>query len=343
MQARDADSYRRLNSELADTLFGPQMAGRPAYVLPEPSALVGALDSAGMPYEAPLHELARVVRGTLYLAPEDEGTGPLRWHVLATRHHQRHSDQTPPSLALLSALAFAADAMHAGEGMSAANYYGRLMKFLDVPGSRQSRLQQDYMAHAEELWGSLNRWLEVWEGERGVPTAYSVAQRYVGLPMSQALVRQRDREVLPEVFWEEGLPPGFRMAASDMEQVLEPWVSRVPSPFSQSLRKLWTNAGARERIVQVACLELESWSGQRRDVDEGANGQARRPGALRLLAFLRTFPRRMLELNLSVPRPVDLEGASLLSMQGPNGPVEMPLGPAPMSTFRLSSTQRDRW
>jgi hypothetical protein len=314
------------------------MAGRPVYVLPEPQVLAGALERTGLSADDPTRELARVVRSTLYLAPEDEGTGPLRWHVLQTRNHQLRRQQTPPSLGLLSVLAFAADAMHAGEGMSAANYYGRLMGLLEVPEARRPRLQHDYMKHAEELWVSLNRWLEVWEGERGVPTAYSVAQRYVGLPMSQALVRQRDRGVLPEIFWEEGLPPGFRMAASDMEQVLDLWVSRVPSPLSQSLRRLWTNAGARERIVQVACLELESWSGQHRDLEDRSPGRTRRSGALRVLAFLRTFPRRMLELNLSVPRPVDDEGAGLLTMQGPDGPVEMPLGPAPMSTYRLSST-----
>jgi hypothetical protein len=332
----DIETYRRLNEELAEALFPWEMAGKPVYVLPEPDVLAGALKRAELPDDDPTGQLAKVVRTTLYLDPADEGTGPLRWHVLETRWHQRRRDRTPPSLALLAVLALAADAMHAGDGMSAANYYGRLMTLLDVPKARQSRLQQAYMGYAEELWISLNRWLEVLEGERGVPTAYSVAQRYIGLPMSQALVRQRDRDALPEIFWDEGLPPGFRMAAVDMEQVLEPWVNRIPSPLSQPLRKLWTNAAARDRIVQVACLELESWEGQ--DLPTQDPSRPKRAGAARLLAFVRSFPRKALELNLSLPS-AGAEDSHALTLETAHGPVDVPTSTAPMGTVRIASTR----
>lgn len=338
VQPEDIVVYERVNEALAEMLFGSDKAGKPAYVLPEAEVLTTVLTRVGAPADDPRRELARIVRSTLYLDPEDEGTGPLRWHVIRSRQHSRRRQEIPPSLSLLAVLSMAADVMHASEGMSAANYYGRLMDLLDVPTTRQTRVQQHYMARAEELWLSLNRWLEVWEGERGVPTAYAVSTRYVGLPMSQALVRQRDRQVLPEIFWEEGLPPGFRMAASDMEQILNLWVSRAPSPLSQPLRTLWTNAPARERIVQVACLELESWSGQHREGDGPSPAGMRRSGALRLLAFLRTFPKRMLELNLSVPRVGEEGEVPVLCMQGGDGTVELPLAPGPMSTLRLSST-----
>ena len=51
-------------------------------------------------------------------------------------------------------------------------------------GARQAfrdvaRLVRD---HGEALWDALNSWLEAWEGERGIPTAYVVGtMQYVGL------------------------------------------------------------------------------------------------------------------------------------------------------------------
>ena len=89
--------------------------------------------------------------------------------------------------------------MNAADGMAANNYYGRLMQLLDVPEEMRPRVQSDYQRQAEDLWGSLNEWLEAWEGVRGVPTAYAVGMRYVGLPMSQALVREHDRQQVAKI------------------------------------------------------------------------------------------------------------------------------------------------
>src|SRR4051794_13833651 len=108
--------YERVNDALAESMFGEQVAGKPVYVLPELDELKACLEHVGVDSDDPGNALAQVVRGTLFLEPEDEGTAPFNWHVARTRKHERSPEVTPPSLALLTVLSLAADAMHAGEG-----------------------------------------------------------------------------------------------------------------------------------------------------------------------------------------------------------------------------------
>ena len=248
-----SEEYDRLRDATAEALFGSDKAGLPAYTLAEKDVLDQIADAAGIGGD-PLAGYLSAVRGTLHL--EGEGVSTLRWHGQATKQHARTPLETPPSLPLLVVLTMAAEQMQAGTDMASNNYYGRLFPLLDVPESRQQKLISDYRALAEDLWSSLNAWLEAWEGERGVPTAYALGgMRLIGLPMSQAVVRRHDRNGLHQVFEAEGLPPGFRMGPADMELSLDLYATKVPSPLSSNLRRLWTLPAARERIVQAACLE----------------------------------------------------------------------------------------
>ncbi|MGB3762194.1 MAG: hypothetical protein WA966_03155, partial [Ornithinimicrobium sp.] len=226
----------------------------------------------------------------------------------------------------------AAEQMQAGTDMASNNYYGRLFPLLEVPEARQQKLIIDYRSTAESIWGSLNAWLEAWEGERGVPTAYAIGgMRLIGLPMSQAVVRRHDRNGLHHVFEAEGLPPGFRMGGPDMELALDPYATRTPSPLSSNLRRLWTLPAARERIVQAACLELEAWTGGGAQDDLGP----RMARSTRLLAYVRTFPRQAVEFNLALPADSVVTRARFM---GPDGPIEVPTTPASAGTVRLAST-----
>ena len=48
------------------------------------------------------------------------------------------------------------------------------------------------------LWRELNRWLEEHDGEHGLPTANPLDRRvHIGYPLSQALIRENDRRLLP--------------------------------------------------------------------------------------------------------------------------------------------------
>lgn len=325
-----SEEYDRLREATADALFGSDKAGLPAYTLAEEDVLAQIADAAGIGGD-PLTGYLSAVRGTLHL--DREGGSTLRWHGQATKQHARTPLDTPPSLPLLVVLTMAAEQMQAGTAMASNNYYGRLFPLLDVPESRQQRLISDYRALAEDLWSSLNAWLEAWEGERGVPTAYALGgMRLIGLPMSQAVVRRHDRNGLHQVFEAEGLPPGFRMGPADMELSLDLYATKVPSPLSSNLRRLWTLPAARERIVQAACLELEAWVG---GTSRDGSGP-RLSSTTRLLAFVRTFPRKTVEFNLALPGgPTTPE---FVTFETPEGVVRVPTTPAGAGAVRLAST-----
>lgn len=324
-----SEVYERLREATADALFGIDKAGLPAYTLAEQDTLGQIASTAGITGD-PLAGYLSAVRSTLYL--DKEGVSPLRWHAQAARRHAQVPLETPPSLPLLVVLTMAAEQMQAGTDMASNNYYGRLFPLLKVPEARQQKLITDYRSTAESIWGSLNAWLEAWEGERGVPTAYAIGgMRLIGLPMSQAVVRRHDRNGLHHVFEVEGLPPGFRMGGPDMELALDPYATRTPSPLSNNLRRLWTLPAARERIVQAACLELEAWTGGGAQ-DEFGPRVAR---STRLLAYVRTFPRTAVEFNLALPAVSAVTHATFV---GPDGPIEVPTTSASPGTVRLAST-----
>lgn len=334
----ETPAYGAFNDAIAEEMFGLDKAGRPVYLLPDAPTYEAIYKRAGAETGAAGHAaFLAAVRSTLVL--EDEGVNPFKTHLDGCLQHRWNRIDTPPALALLVVLSAAADVMHAGDGMAANNYYGRLVILLDVPAWREGRFKTAYQGVAEDLWGSLNAWLEAWEGERGVPTAYAVGQRYIGLPMSQALVRQHDRERLMHVFAAEGLPPGYQMAGNDMEGVLDTWVNRQPAVLSNALRILWSNAAARERIAGVACLELEAWRGE--EASEGSEpGTASRYAAVRLMAQLRTRMRRAsVELNLTIPTPPGVDRPTA-TLAGADGPVTMRLAPAGAGSLRLEDSSR---
>lgn len=287
--------YERLGDAIADELFGSEHAGRPVYTLPDSAAFQRIAARAGLE-ETSLSAFTEVVRATLSL--DDPGVAPFRWQSEAAQKHRFQPLDIPPALPLLVLLTLVAESMHAASDLAAHNYYSRLHRLLRVPPHRYDRVEEDYRRHANELWGSLNAWLEAWEGERGIPTAYAIGgHAFVGLPMSQAVVREHDRSGLHEFFTLEGMTPGTRLSPSDMGVAMDPYATATPSPLSSHLSRLWAVPAARDQIVDAACIELETWDGS----GPMAAGPRRRPSATRLLAFLRTFPRKSIEFNLMLP------------------------------------------
>lgn len=322
-----SSEYELLGEAIADELFGSDYAGRPVYTLADPSVLTRIAKRVGLEGDA-LSAIAEIVRGALAL--DDPGVAPFRWQSEETLKHRLQPLETPPALPLLVLLTVAAESMHAAGDLAAHNYYSRLHQLLRVPTHRHHRVEEDYRRHADELWGSLNAWLEAWEGERGIPTAYAVGgHAFIGLPMSQAVVRQHDRSGLHDFFALEGMTPGTRLSPSDMGRVMDPYATATLSPLSSHLSRLWKVPAARDQIVDAACLELETWDGS----GPTLAGAAFHTSAARLLAFLRNFPRKSIEFNLLLPyrsgRPdiARFDGArgdfSMSTVEGPGGSTRL--------------------
>jgi hypothetical protein len=320
-----------VSEAIADELFGSETAGRPVYTLADDSALKRVAERGGLKGNA-VRTIAEVVRSTL--AIDDLGVSPFRWQAEAAVLHRRQPLETPPALPLLVVLTLAAEQMQADPEMAAHNYYSRMHSLLRVPHERMHRVEQDYRRHADELWGSLNSWLEAWEGERGVPTAYAVGgHAFIGLPMSQAVVRQHDRAALHELFALDGMTPGLRLAPGDMESAMDPYATRTPSPLSSNLRRLWRIPAARDRIVDAACLELETWDGS----GPSSMGAVHPLTTTRLLAFLRTFPRKSIQFNIMLPHGSN--GANVARFQSESGETSVPTIVGPGGSTRLAGVE----
>ena len=324
--------YERVSEAIAEVMFGSSQAGRPVYALADVDTVRNVLEAAEVE-DRTLPRLASIVRSSLQL--NEPRVAPFNWQAEAARRHGSQPLETPPALPLLVVLSIAAEKMHAEGNMAAHNYYSRLHELLRVPPTGHKRVENDYRRVADLLWGSLNSWLEAWEGERGIPTAYAVGgHAFIGLPLSQAVVRQHDRAGLHELFAIEGMTPGLRISPGDMRLAIGPYATAAPShPLSSHLSSLWRVPAAQERIVDAACLELEAWDGSGIE----AVTTARPVVTTRLLAFLRTFPSRSIEFNLMLP--YRSEGPNIARFQLTDVEPIIPTVAGPGGSTRLSGVE----
>jgi hypothetical protein len=311
------ERYTRWNRAVADVVFPPSAAGQPVYLDLEDDALGQIRDLADPQGEDPASGLVEAVRGTLRV---DVGASEVfRSHLSRlTAWEQGDWYDPPPSLALLAVLSLAAENMHEGEGQASHNFYGRLAELLKLDEYQKDRFTNAYRmrlpdgtAVSEKLWESLTMWLEILEGSRGLPTAFADAHPHIGLALSQALVRRTDRERLTDLFEVYGLAPQSSLPAAEMADLIGEWLSRIPCPASNSFERIWRrDAAARERIVEVAQLALESWTGPQ-DLSTASGDHLRTVDSVRVLALLRRFPHRELELSLAIPWRTNGEVESL--------------------------------
>lgn len=177
------------------------------------------------------------------------------------RRWLRNPDGPPPCLAFLAMSVLAAQDMGNGnDDISPLAYYPRVATLLGIPASTKN-IATEFHRYSEFLWNSLNKWLEELDGLRGTPTAFSLSHRYVGLPLSQALVRAGDRRKFPSFFAQYGLAPGMDLAPEAVERYLDAWFNSETCPASVPLKRQWGRSAARERIAAVAAVELAGWDG----------------------------------------------------------------------------------
>lgn len=298
------DRYDRWNAAVADVVYSTDGAGRPAYLDLEDEVVRTIRDVADPEAADPAKALVEATRSTLELTRG--AAAMLTGHEHRLQQWERGDMMTaPPVLALLAVMSLAAENMHQGDGQAAHNFYGRLAELYELNDRQQKWFTDAYRSRrgdgpplSERFWGAINTWLERVEGNRGLPTAFALAHAHVGLPLSQALVRQTDRERFSVLFEAYGLPPYATLPVADMDDLLAEWLSRTPCPVSNTLHRMWLKEGAaRERIVDIARLTLESWDGA--EAPAGVPGR-RQIDAVRINALLRRFPVRQLEITLVV-------------------------------------------
>lgn len=292
------ESYLVWNEAIAEEYFTGKWSGSPVYLDLEPSILDRIGQSLDLGDESPQDNFVNTVAVTLQLNPSKRHLATFHQHIKAMNDWKENGRiGPPPFLGILGFLSWVAETMKSDERYNATNYTDRLCNLLVVYESKaRERIKRYFRKQTPCLWNELNTWLEDHEGSLGLPTAYPFDSRvYVGIPISQALVREHDRQSLKKLFHEYRLEPNQRLPISDMVDLLEEAINDLYINFSSSLRSLWKSNS--RRIANIACLELESWGG---NTSTDTIGSSNKSAPLTLVGIFKPQPIPRLVLGLYV-------------------------------------------
>jgi hypothetical protein len=309
----------------------------PAYMDLEADELTDIAGRAGHKGSDPNKALAEAVRAVVVDWDDKLHLQSLKLHT-SEWNDLNNKGEPPPCLAFLSVSALAAEDMGQSEEKLAAHaYYPRLARRLGVlTGDKSVEIQ--YRKHAEFFWQCLNTWLASQDGNRGLPTAYALTHRYVGLPMSQALLRKGDRRKLPEMFAQYGLSPGMQIAPDALTRYLDDWL-KPGSSAPGNLVKLWQRPTSHERIASIAAVELSNWDGV---LPHGSTDQVQAAALTAragLVVNLRSgFRGSSLEIALGLRLPADTDGRMRV-LSSDQSWLRINLAPGTAGLWRTSYTE----
>lgn len=306
---------------IAQTIFDGRYAGRPVYLDLDEDVLRSMAALLDPPPEDPEEDLVKAVASALDLRRR-------RWLKPAVDRlvfwERSHGSGPPPVLAVLAVLVLAAEKMRSSEDMSSRNYYGRLcVDVFGLDSAERDRIAHGFRQDVELLFGALNEWLDREEGARGLPTARPghSTYRYVGYPVSQALLREGDRERISQFFVFYGLTPGTVVASDDLRRLLVDFHSRSRGALGSNLSRIIASGGeALSRLTELVADELASWDGE---ASAGRAGTAADVSDLRLALTFGGFPHPQLRLSLVVRHPdgqrgwaADADAEQILGQRG---------------------------
>ncbi len=253
----DWTPYWRWNEALVDYFFGEENEPRAVYLDVDGDSLAEIGASIGIDVDA-IERFEDAVRVTCEVASQQyfvaHGKKAREWIF------GEGDTEYPPSVAVLAFFSLAANRMAADGHFRQTNYYARLGELLCVPDGDRNTFQNAFRRQSLILWDSLNQWLLRQQGRRGLPTAYARGHlTFVGVPISQALLRQADRDELYKCFDDLRLPPGRVLAHADMGRLLRHW--SVETNGASNLHFRIRSRETFEYVADVACQLLEAWSG----------------------------------------------------------------------------------
>ena len=226
--------YLELNDVIAETLFHSQLAGRRVSLDFEEAELSEIanrleLDTTSVStenradvYHAVKSHMASITRDVIFVG-ERVSLKAIVSELRLWEKNEGLADEPPPTILLLSILSLAAEHMAGGDGVSQTNYYKRLVepRLLNLE-AQANRVQDVYRKDADHIWESLEFWLsDRAQGYRGVPTASPIGNfRYIGWPLSQALIREADLPQIDEFYKENEFNRQLPLTSEEMQTAL---------------------------------------------------------------------------------------------------------------------------
>ena len=324
-------TYEALNEALCRALFTTEMANRPVYleITEEIQSQVASdlgIDPATLEdtiFESVNSKLHHSDLPTLFDSMKDS----LGIWYRKSKEAAEASQTVPnyPHIPLLLAFTISASDMGSEGGYSTNAYYPRLQGNLGLADKKI--VEESYRKVASTFWSALNLWLDKYlSSKRGIGTAYSIsAHKYVGLALSQALVRSVDRKKFPKLFRENNFSPFTSLVERDMQNIIDAWMKREDSYFSsyrnpsKPLKKLWEKDDAKTRIASIACRELELWDGSVSSGHLEEDQISKQDFQVRLEAFETSFPSASMNFNFSFSAPISSEEGHLIGIKRRDG------------------------
>ncbi|OPG04673.1 hypothetical protein B1R27_24290 [Streptomyces sp. GKU 895] len=192
----------------------------------------------------------------------------------------------PPSLPVLALSVLAASRMASSGGMLRSNFYGRWIQVFseELSGYRANKLKKAFEDVAE-MWEQLDHWLQDMDGLFGASTVSTDEAHWkIGYPISQALIRGSDRQILTRFFATTRLRPHNQTGVSGRELLrrLRIWTAGRERHLSPRLmEELADPAETGETLITSLLKRLaDDWDGT---LHEPEHGHRRRAAGLRLM------------------------------------------------------------
>jgi hypothetical protein len=326
------DEYLRIDTALSQSFFTSQRAGMPVYLDMDDESFDNAAISVNLSREELRTQLVASVRSSLSLDSSRKKVfeifdAKLRMWKGAYRSASREGDPLPipPVTALLAVFTLAAERMGDREFANVHDnaYYPHLTRLLEVPENDIPRFIASFRASSESYWDALRAWLEGVDGNYGLPSAYALSHRFIGLPISQALIRDTERRQLKKMFGDMALPSRTGISQQDMEISLGQWIALIPSPASSSLRQLWVKPEARSRIVDIAIGEFDAWDGVSIALTATGTSQPHQAVTRCLLAIAERTENFASRIDLAFVLPTSAVGGDSVSVETSDGPIDV--------------------
>lgn len=255
-------TYEQWNTAIAEKIYCGANRDRPVYLQVDDELLAEIGVEFGLSPQASRESFVHAVRmrAALDRMPLEKFFHCRRW--------ENDTSKPPPFIGFLGFCVLAAFDMErdSSQSISAANYYKRFETLLGT--KRPSKFDD-----VHELWERLNRWLdEDLGGKFGRATARYVNNRHVGYPISQALLRQTNRNKLPLLYERCSLEPNEENISAEFFQTeLQQWSQLETFPFDSRFKRLFEREDNHtiHEVAQMILAEYQAWDGRTADEIRG--------------------------------------------------------------------------